>query len=86
MTGTLYLNQPREIICSSNSGNSYLAKWYFRQTNPEDPWVSLKDHPEGVLYAENGTPYHTQLLSSRHGANVYIGKKGHVLNYCGSKG
>jgi len=39
-----YDNEDREILRSSISTEPYTAKWYRRENNPEDPWISLNDH------------------------------------------
>lgn len=43
-----YANEDREIIRSSTSSEPYTAKWYRRQNNLEDPWISLNDHMASI--------------------------------------
>ena len=56
----------------------HFVKWYYRAVHPEDPHISLKDHPEGELYAEASSVGHVQDLQRAEvkGANVFIGKRG----------
>ena len=46
------------ILKSCISDTPYTAKWYNRQNNAEDPWISFKDHADDskttLLYGENG--------------------------------
>lgn len=74
--GSHYANAQRLISCSTTSPTApYTAAWYNRHWthNGEDPFVSLADHPDGILYGEGsftGSP-HTDLLV-RNGANVFV--------------
>ena len=76
-----YSNQFRTIMKSSTSDGQYKARWYRRQGNREDPWISLSDHSNAIyageiLYGENSFgSFHasTVLPSHKHnGADVYI--------------
>ena len=76
VTGSYYAASPRLIYKSSTNPNSYRAKWYRRERNLEDPWISLTDHliasPEGnILYGENHVSGHIIGLVPT-GANVFI--------------
>ena len=66
------------MLRSSVNDKVHFVKWYYRATYPEDPHVSLKDHPEGELYAEASSVGHVQDLqhAELRGANVFIGKRG----------
>ena len=53
---TNYENEDKYII-ASHVDTDYYAKWYNRAANPEDPWISYRDHlvdSSSVLYGENG--------------------------------
>ena len=67
-----YANQDVRILASSLSSTPYTAKWYRRSGVSEDPWVSLGDHPEGVLYGGNFYPLHQDKLVLGGGMNVFI--------------
>lgn len=53
-------------------------RWFFRDENGEDPWVSLGDHPltadstSVMLYGENGVALHTERGKERSGMNVFV--------------
>ena len=78
VTGSYYSEESRLIYKSSINAKSYKAKWYHREENLEDPWISLIDHVSAInegkiLYAEDHTIYHTSLILPVHkGANVFI--------------
>ena len=78
VTGSYYSAESRLIYKSSTNANSYNAKWYRREENLEDPWISLTDHAlainEGnILYGENHIGNHASLILPVHkGANVFI--------------
>jgi hypothetical protein len=59
--GGYYANSPRPIIASSSSSSSYSARWYRRQGNAEDPWISINDHgpaiPGGNILVNNHHSY-----------------------------
>ena len=81
--GSYYSHAPRKIAKSSTNANPYSAKWYRRQGNNEDPWVSLTDHGpaigEGnIIYGENhfGSRHAENILPAHKGANVFIRKQG----------
>lgn len=53
-------------------------RWFYRDANDEDPWVSLGDHPltpestSVMLYGENGEALHTERGKQRSGMNVFV--------------
>ena len=56
--GANYSNAIRNIIKSSFSSTAYSAIQYNRAENPEDPWMSIRDHGTGgeaaqLVYGEN---------------------------------
>jgi hypothetical protein len=65
--GATYDGANRSIISSSFSSAPYTALQYYRAGNPEDPWMSIKDHGSGgaaaqIVYGENSTIANTPLL------------------------
>jgi hypothetical protein len=49
-----YNNTAANIIKSSFSSTPYTALWYNRGGgNPEDPWISIQNHPTQLVYGEN---------------------------------
>lgn len=71
-----YTNTNRGILKSSANSNPHVAKWYRRNTsnNIEDPWVSLQDYPNGVIYGANSISINqnpTPVLG-QGGAKVFI--------------
>jgi hypothetical protein len=65
--GATYEGANRSIISSSFSSTPYTALQYYRAGNPEDPWMSIKDHGSGgaaaqIVYGENSTIANTPLL------------------------
>jgi len=80
--GQWYANTPRTIISASDNANAHEAKWYNRQANAEDPWISLIDHhaaiPAGLLvYGENNFNWqsHITAVQQHNGANVFVRKR-----------
>ena len=70
--GATYDGANRNIISSSFSSTPYTALQYYRAGNPEDPWMSIKDHGTGgaaaqIVYGENATTANTPLLISVDG-------------------
>ena len=51
---------------------SYTAKWYNRQPNTEDPWISIGNHPIDVIYGEHQHSGHLSLIRDNKGVNVFI--------------
>merc|ERR1712113_744956 len=73
VNGEVYISQPRDIIMSSSSSTPYKARWVYRATNQEDPWVSVHDHNSAsMMYGENGVFGHSSAKNAAGGANVYI--------------
>jgi hypothetical protein len=76
----------RDIIASSDSSTPYQARWYYRSTDPPDPWITVGDNDPAnkILYAEasySGAPQ-INILNSRNGANVFIRTDGGVCTAC----
>ena len=44
----------------------------------EDPWVSIGNHPNGVVYAEDSAEVHNQLLMDYGGMDVFIKKNSSI--------
>jgi len=77
--GSYYSNAARTILKSSTSSDPYTAAWYRRESQLEDPWISLTDHAEAIgqgniLYGENnyGSTHAAAVLPDHNGANVYV--------------
>ena len=88
VTGNFYADKPRLIYKSSSKSNNYKAKWYRREGNKEDPWISLTDHhlaiKEGnLLYGENhfGGVHANNILPTHKGANVFIRMHGELFYF-----
>jgi len=53
-------------------------RWFFRNANTEDPWVSIGDHPLSamstsiMLYGESGLSVFTDRGKQRSGMNVFV--------------
>ena len=68
-----YSNGYRPILRSSRNANPYVARWYRRTPyNPEDPWVSLGNYNDEILYGANSINMNYGLSNSRGGAKVFI--------------
>ena len=83
VTGCWYANDERMIYKSSMNPNRHTAKWYRREGNIEDPWISLTDHHQAIgagdiVYGEDGYggTHANTVLPICNGANVYIRMKG----------
>jgi hypothetical protein len=77
-----YANGHRQILSSSKSASPHQARWYRRQGNHEDPWISTIDHSPAIgqgeiVYGENnfGSTHANAVLPNHQGANVYIRQK-----------
>ena len=70
---TIYENEDRHIIASSNDID-YSAKWYNRGYYLEDPWISIWDHPYGLLYGEHFPVFrgHQSTFDDISSINVWI--------------
>ena len=63
----------RPIIRSSSSPFPYNALWYNRgQSLAEDPWVSIGDYPNNVIYGGNSIGANTSLISTDGGMCVWV--------------
>ena len=82
--GEYYENTFRIITKSHTNSSSYEARMYNRLSNSEDPWLSYGHHPEGILYGESSTMYHTHLINNNNGANVYIRNTSNTSNTTGT--
>lgn len=76
-----YDNGNREVLSSSRIAAPHTVKWYRRQGNREDPWISLKDHWDEdrstQIYGGNATDsggvrQHATLVGRHGGANVFV--------------
>ena len=77
-----YENSRRPILKSSDKLTPYSARWYSRQADKEDPWISVSDHDSAIdggkiVYGANsfGTNQwgHAKTILPHHnGANVWI--------------
>ena len=77
--GDLYSNKDRQILKSSLNDDAHTAKWYHRDNQVVDPWVSLSDHAGGsdtMVYGEGASTGHITSVRDNNGANVYIRYKG----------
>jgi hypothetical protein len=72
VTGGWYSNAHRNIVKSSRHSGASRARWYRRSGSYEDPWVSLGDHADQILYGENSHGSYTQFVQNNGGAKVYI--------------
>ena len=71
VNGEYYNNQDRCILSSSQSGEPYYTKWYFRSKgSPQDPLISINDSGY-ILYSEAYSIFNTLVLQYG-GANVWI--------------
>ena len=52
---------------------------YNRNTNSEDPWLSIKGHPNEVIYGEDSRASHLSLIQNT-GAKVFIRKEKRCWN------
>ena len=53
---------------------SFFHHRYRRNGETEDPWISICDHPSGIVHGEDnwGGGVHVDLLKDGGGMNVYI--------------
>eukprot|EP01047_Picozoa_sp_COSAG01_P002039 COSAG01_NODE_51_length_31472_cov_106.607083_3_plen_4163_part_00 len=62
-----------DVIASSSDGHP--AQQMMRPGIPEDPWISVDDHPRGIVYGEGGsTQYVTSVNNALKlgGSNVWV--------------
>ena len=71
----------RPIIKSNVRTTAYSAAWYYRASQPEDPWISTGDHGPSttdgqMVYGENGFNAASYVISivQHQGNNVFIRK------------
>jgi hypothetical protein len=72
---TNYDIQSASIIRSSSSNIPYSSIWNNRDTNPEEPWISVNDYnaiTPNILYGENSDERHLELLSGHGGMCVWV--------------
>ena len=79
--GDWYSNEEREVLQSSLINEIHTVRWYRRQNQPEDPWISLLDHHatggfDSMVYGEASSSGHIKSVEDNNGANVYIRYKG----------
>lgn len=67
-----YANNYRSILKSSTNSNPYVARWYRRTPNPEDPWISLGNYASDVIYGNNGSGGNLSIVNALGGAKVFI--------------
>ena len=67
-----YSYQYIPVLMSSTSCETYEAAWYRRSSALEDPWVSILDHADMVVYGGNGAQQKNDILKTSGGMNVYI--------------
>ena len=62
------------FFCHFRGLFAYTASWYNRASGaPKDPWVSLGNHPTGMLYGKNAlSGVHTSLISGNEGMCVWV--------------
>jgi len=80
--GQKYSNTPRPVKHSSILNTSYNTSWYNRASNPEDPWIGLRNHNQAptdtdtgdrTLYGENTWPsWNTSSISLDGGMCVWV--------------
>ncbi|CAK0839801.1 unnamed protein product [Prorocentrum cordatum] len=83
ITGEYYYNGTRTINRSSSSNTSYSAAWHNREGFQQDPWISLGDVPQGVLYAEDSSDLHVADKNAHFGTNVYVRSGSSIAHYNG---
>jgi len=70
-----YANDLRPIISSSSSSTSYSARWYQRDGELHEPWVSINDYhaaPQLVVYVENSQTASGDLRNAYGGMCVLV--------------
>ena len=67
-----YSNGVRQIVKSSRYSAASSARWYRRSGSLEDPWVSLGDHADEIVYGENNHPSYTTFIQNNKGMKVFI--------------
>jgi len=68
-----YSNGNRPILKSSRTSTPTYGRWYRRTPyNPEDPWVSLGNYNDEVIYGANSHGGNDSILRYKGGAKVFI--------------
>ena len=71
-----YGDVARPVIKSSERNYAHSVKWYNREGEPIDPWISINDHHASqnlMVYGENSsTIYHVSLLNAYGGMCVLV--------------
>jgi hypothetical protein len=70
-----YANDLRPIISSSSSSTSYSARWYQRDSELHEPWVSINDYHAAqqlMLYVENSDTRSGDLRNAYGGMCVLV--------------
>jgi hypothetical protein len=69
---------PCNILKSNTSTTSYVASWFKRKSNIEDPWIGTEDHESSresanhsMLYGEAVAQW-TLYVRTHNGANVFV--------------
>ena len=87
MNGEIYSGPTYRPIEKSSlyPNQKYAAKWYLRNSNAEDPWISIGDYSTDVVYGENNVGVNIALINYANykGINVFIrqSKYYNYLNY-----
>jgi hypothetical protein len=73
VTGAFYDNSLRPILKSSTSNVPYSSRWYNRQGNTgEDPWLSVGNYPNNVIYGENTNGVNLGIIPQNEGMCVWV--------------
>ena len=80
--GEYYSYDNRCILNSSDSNLPYAAQWYNRGSNQGDPWISVQDHSDTVVYGENNDNNHSDGRITHNGANVWIRNQINDTRFC----
>ena len=82
--GSYYADEKRDIIMSSLSETATQAKWFYRDNQPVDPWISLVDHRTAgdgqMLYGESASSNHVSTIQNYNGVNVFIKYSNNLFN------
>merc|ERR1712154_566536 len=74
--GDWYGYSDRRICSSSLQSTPYDAKWYYRQGNQEDPWITISDHNSAKIadfvYGESNWATRASTIADKDGMFVYI--------------
>jgi len=67
-----YHNGVRQIVKSSRHSGASSARWYRRSGSREDPWISIGNHADQIVYGANNHGAYTTFIQNNKGAKVYI--------------